>query len=313
MISLLRLFVLSISLSCCSSTPLDSYETLLHSRRSTSTFKAGLAWPNAQWIDINQYLSTGKVSWYYSWSPSGFDTNLEFVPMLWGTNQVDQWQATINQTISQHNVTSVLGFNEPQNPGQSNLTAQQGADLWKSYIEPLKSSGIRLGSPAPDSAPDGKTWLQDWLSACAGGCTPDFIAIHWYDVNSSEFISYLQDFHQTFNLNLWVTEWDCQNFNNANAQCSASDITSFMNETQSFMDETEWVERYAWYGAMENLQGVNPENAIMTPDGKINSLGEQYIGATNTTVASSAMALWMDTRLCTLVLVLIFLEDLYLW
>ena len=30
-----------------------------------------------------------------------------------------------------------------------------------------------------------------------------------------------------------------------------------MNATQSFMDETEWVERYAWFGAMKQLQGVN--------------------------------------------------------
>jgi len=37
------------------------------------------------------------------------------------------------------------------------------------------------------------------------------------------------------------------------------------------------VERYAWFGAMENLQGVNPANALMTSSGKINALGEQYI------------------------------------
>ena len=33
----------------------------------------------------------------------------------------------------------------------------------------------------------------------------------------------------------------------------------FMNETQSFMDGADFVERYAWFGAMEHLpQGVNP-------------------------------------------------------
>ena len=30
-----------------------------------------------------------------------------------------------------------------------------------------------------------------------------------------------------------------------------------MNATQSFMDETGWVERYSWFGAMRDLQGVN--------------------------------------------------------
>ena len=56
---------------------------------------------------------------------------------------------------------------------------------------------------------------------------------------------------------LWVTEWACQNYNDVNAQCSQDDVYSFMNETQSFMDRTEWVERYAWFGAMENLMGIN--------------------------------------------------------
>ena len=65
----------------------------------------------------------------------------------------------------------------PQQTGQSNLSPEDGANLWKTYIEPLKSQGVRLGTPAPSSAPSGKTWLQDWLDACAGGCNPDFVAL----------------------------------------------------------------------------------------------------------------------------------------
>ena len=30
-----------------------------------------------------------------------------------------------------------------------------------------------------------------------------------------------------------------------------------MNATQSFMDGTEWVERYSWFGAMREMQDVN--------------------------------------------------------
>lgn len=72
------------------------------------------------------------------------------------------------------------------------------------------------------------------------------------------------------------------------------------------MDNTEWVERYAWFGAMENLQGVNQEsisicqdrcaslltnlqdNALMDSSGRINALGEQYIGALAPNVSSSS-------------------------
>ncbi|KAI0058321.1 glycoside hydrolase [Artomyces pyxidatus] len=251
---------------------------LLESRNVTSSSKAGLAWPNGNSVDIDQYRTTGKVSWYYTWGPSYFDTDLEFVPMLWGSDQANQWQGTINQTIQERHVQAVLAFNEPQQPGQSNLTPAQGADLWRTYIEPLRLQGVRLGSPAPSSAPSGKTWLQDWLAACDGGCTVDFIALHWYDVDADAFKAYLQDFHQTFNLNLWVTEWACQNYNDVKAQCSQDDIYQFMNNTESFMDETDYVERYAWFGAMENMQGVNQDDALMTKSGSINALGKQYIG-----------------------------------
>lgn len=148
--------------------------------------------------------------------------------------------------------------------------------MWKTYLEPLRAKGVRLGSPAPSSAPSGITWLQSFFASCAGGCTVDFIALRtrslflallygasflkadWYDVNATAFQSYLETFYTTFQRPLWVTEWACQNFNNASAQCSESDVVQFMNQTQGFMDELSYVERYAWYGAMENLQGVNP-------------------------------------------------------
>ena len=48
-----------------------------------------------------------------------------------------------------------------------------------------------------------------------------------------------------------------QNYNNANEQCSQQDVVDFMNATQQFMDQTDWLERYAWFGAMEDMQGVN--------------------------------------------------------
>ena len=77
-------------------------------------------------------------------------------------------------------------------------------------MQPLKAQGIRLGSPAPSSALSGKTWLQDFLTACGGTCIVDFIALHWYGINSTQFIIYLQDFHDTFQRPIWVTEWACQ-------------------------------------------------------------------------------------------------------
>lgn len=56
-----------------------------------------------------------------------------------------------------------------------------------------------------------------------------------------------------------------QNFNNADEQCSQQDVVDFMNATQEFMDNTDWVERYAWFGAMEDMQGVNAVRTFYIP------------------------------------------------
>jgi len=207
--------------------------------------------------------------------------------MLWGARQIEEFQQNIG-TIMQQQVQAVLGMNEPQQEGQSNLSPEDGAQMWKTYLEPLRAQGIRLGSPAPSSAPSGKTWLQAFLTACAGGCTVDFIALHWYDVNATDFQLYLEDFHTTFNRPLWVTEWACQNFRDPNDQCTGPEVVSFLNQTQTFMDSVDWVERYAWFGAFRDLQGVNELDALMDQNGNITPLGLQYVGASQpgaTTVA----------------------------
>ena len=49
---------------------------------------------------------------YYTWSPDSIDTALEYVPMLWGERQVEDWTNTINKTISTRKVTHSLAFNE---------------------------------------------------------------------------------------------------------------------------------------------------------------------------------------------------------
>ncbi|KAJ7141461.1 hypothetical protein C8R44DRAFT_867082 [Mycena epipterygia] len=57
------------------------------------------------------------------------------------------------------------------------------------------------------------------------------------------------------------------------------DVAEFLNQTQAFMDAQDWVERYLWYGVLRDLGGVNTDDAMMTGDGKMTDLGQQYIGA----------------------------------
>ncbi|KAG8713431.1 hypothetical protein FRC09_018733 [Ceratobasidium sp. 395] len=245
-----------------------------------SSSKAGLGWGGGG--EISQF-ENGKVSWFYDWTPTSWvqpPPNLEFVPMLWGGKDADTFSRAVNSaSIASNGWTHVLGMNEPQEESQSNMSPQDAATMWKTYMEPLKATNpnIRLGSPAPSSRPNGIQWIWDFLGNCNGGCTLDFIALHYYDVNATDFIRHINEYHNAFQRPIWVTEWACQNFNNG-PQCSYNQIVKFLNETQTYMDNTDWVERYAWFGAMASTP-INKDTALMDKSGKINNLGKQYTGA----------------------------------
>jgi len=218
-----------------------------------------------------------KVAWIYTWSPwnvkAAILADLDFVPMFWGASSAGDFQNALNDGVFA-NSTCVLAFNEPDNSGQSNMSPGTAVALWRQYIQPLKSRGLRLGAPAVSSAPSGKTWLSQFLQQCSG-CTIDFIPIHWYGSDGNAFASYVTDIHNSFGKNIWVTEWACVPY--ANPPCDQQSVYNFMGQTTLFLDQQSYVERYSWFGAMRNLGGVPATDALLTSDGQNNTpLGVQY-------------------------------------
>ncbi|EUC57603.1 glycoside hydrolase catalytic core protein [Rhizoctonia solani AG-3 Rhs1AP] len=258
----------------------------------TGGSKAGLGWGGGG--EISQF-EAGKVSWYYTWAPTSWvqpRPNIEYVPMLWGGKDVSAFaKAVTGASIASNGWTHILGMNEPQEPSQSNMSPADAANMWKTYLEPLKAGNpnLRLGSPAPSSRPNGIQWIFDFLGNCNGGCTVDFIALHYYDINATDFIRHINEYHDAFKRPIWVTEWACQNFNNG-PQCSYNQIVRFLDETQTYMDKTDWVERYAWFGAMADTP-INKDTRLMDSSGKINDLGKQYIGSKAPTTHGGAAQL----------------------
>ncbi|KAG8815742.1 hypothetical protein FRC19_000836, partial [Serendipita sp. 401] len=149
----------------------------------TANNKAGLAWNNPQTTQMAPFFRTGKVGWYYTWSSWSNDQgrNLDFVPLLWGKDRLTDWKTAVSGRLKpmfqNKDITCVLGFNEPQERGQSNMTPQDAKTLWIDNLLPLKTQyGVRLGSPATSSAPSGKNWTQQFLQVCGTDCSVDFIA-----------------------------------------------------------------------------------------------------------------------------------------
>ncbi|CAE6486849.1 unnamed protein product [Rhizoctonia solani] len=322
---------------------------------SSQLNKTGLAWGGGD-ADITQYESA-KVSWYYTWGPNDWvqgENNLEYVPMFWGPKNADTFRTYVNEsTIASNGIKHVLGMNEPEQTGQSNLSAADAVQWWQTYMEPLRQYNVSLGSPAMSAATRSKQWLIDFATACEpyGGCNYDFLALRecpslmsaatrskqWlidfatacepyggcnYDFLALRECPSLQDEYRSLreaqigtgsiqrsslpiwktctrrflisrygsrnshaitfkkavhNVPIWLTEFACHNFQEGGPQCTYADTVSFMNTTQAWLDQQDWVHRYAWFGAMKEPV-INTVNALMDPSGLINDLGKQYIG-----------------------------------
>lgn len=234
--------------------------------------KFGLAWPSGE---SPRRFTGGKSSAIYTWSPwypgDARSLGLRPFPMLWGEKQVGDFSRLVKPGYAD----VALGFNEPNQRGQADMSPQRGAQLWRQYLQPLAHQGYQLGSPATTSAPSGMVWMKDFFSAC-GGCTVNFITIHYYDVSAQGFIDYVTNFHNTFNRPVVPTEYACQNFNGG-AQCTRDETWGFHQRIKGWMDSTSWIPYYFPFGAFRDMQGVNVFNQLMNPDGSPTPLGWSYI------------------------------------
>jgi hypothetical protein len=192
--------------------------------------------------------------------------------MLWGPNQISDFKKLVVKGYA----SIAMGFNEPNEPGQSNMDPGYGATLWKEYLEPLLNEGYELVAPTTSSDPNGRTWVDSWYKSCNGGCNPTYHGIHYYDITAQGMITYMQQWHTAYGKPIMATEFACQNFNGG-AQCSASQTAAFWETVIQFMDSTDWVVAYFGFGVMTDMQGVNTDNQLMTSAGKPTSLGTKYI------------------------------------
>jgi hypothetical protein len=205
--------------------------------------KRGLVYiPNKNYPgDDSIWTSSGSdLTWYYTYAAYPIDTytkaGWEFVPMLWGAPSTPGTFATTvkgfkNQGV---NISSILGFNEPDGPtstGGTNIKASTAATLWIQEIEPLKDLGLRLGAPATQGNGAGIAWLTDFMNSCNGKCTIDFLPVHYYG-DFQGFASYLGQVYATFGQKpIWVTEFGLPNAPLASSQ-------SFLNQSMAFLDTT---------------------------------------------------------------------------
>jgi len=221
-------------------------------------------------------LSLLDIGWYYNWRPApkiGPVSGVKFVPMFWSAQDVTRKNlAAVKKSSASH----VLGFNEPDMDGQSNMTPRECLELWPQLMKLPQL----LGSPAPADS----KWLEQFMpEAKRRGLRVDFVCLHRYpDISNpnaiQEIEKMLEDAHRKYGLPIWLTE------------CGAADVSAwhqpqlckptaemarrFLQELLVLLERLPYVERYAWFAdrpdAEYSLGSIFDLHASgLTPFGKI--------------------------------------------
>ncbi|MFI6071098.1 sigma-70 family RNA polymerase sigma factor [Actinoplanes sp. NPDC051343] len=190
------------------------------------------------------------ATWYYNWASNNNDvpgpSGVEFVPMIWGKQNVTD--ATLKQAKSEG--TELLGFNEPDQGGQANMSVEDALAAWPK----LEATGMRLGSPAVSYGGDqAGGWLDRFMTGAAGkGYRVDFITLHWYgsdfsDAAVNQFLGYVDAVHKRYGKPIWITEYGLQNFSGSPKYPTGAQEVAFITGTTKGLQSRSYVERYAWF------------------------------------------------------------------
>ena len=172
---------------------------------------------------------------------------------------------------------TLLGFNEPDQKKQGNMTVEEALEQWPKLME----LGVRLGSPAgvhPDS---------DWMKAFMKGVEErqlrvDFVTVHSYGgPNADALMKRLAAVHELFGRPLWITEFavgDWSAKSRAENKYRPEQVVEFVGKVLPQLDACEFVERYAWFSAKPDSAALGP-SALFNHDGTLTPVGEVYRAA----------------------------------
>ncbi|PUE33425.1 glycosyl hydrolase [Limnohabitans sp. Jir72] len=202
-----------------------------------------------------QQLQNLQVAWYYSWGPqSAVHSSAQFVPMVFSVRSI---KANIHGPV-------VLGFNEPDNAKQSNMTVPEALRLWPQVV----GKAPRVGSPAMAGNPVRGDWLPAFMQ---GQPKVDFMTLHWYKgADAAKFIRDVQALCEAYQKPVWVTEYAPQTAAQGKAspdKYSQAQVNQFIRETVAWMNASPCVERFAWHDAKRGTSALFDEQGQLTDTG----------------------------------------------
>jgi hypothetical protein len=218
-----------------------------------------------------------SASWLYNW---GWGTGQSlmpsqvFEPMQWGNWNMDT--STYSAWHSMEKPMYILGFNEPDQSGQAQMTTDQAIALWPQ----LQSMNLPLLSPA--CANDFGGWLSDFYNKIsAQGYRVNFTAVHDYPgPSASGLMSTLQTAYNIWGRAVWLTEFAVVDWAGT-ATWSEQDNYRFLAEFMWQAEDQIWFKRYSlflfsgtpsvnpWDGNGHRSDAFMPDNYTLTPFGEL--------------------------------------------
>jgi len=215
--------------------------------------------------------------WFYSWGagkPKDVPAGIDFVPMIWGYWGNDASIAKAGADAKAAGLKELLGFNEPDQKQQSNLSVEKVLAVWPQ----LMKTGLRLGSPGcvhPD-----REWMKEFMKGVKErDLKVDFVCVHSYGgTDADAFIRRLEAVHAMYDKPPWTTEFaggDWLPKTVAENRHKPAQVADFMRKVLPKLDALGFVERYAWFPAGENSAALGT-SALFKKDGTLTPLGEIY-------------------------------------
>ncbi|KAK4898242.1 hypothetical protein LTR27_004249 [Elasticomyces elasticus] len=222
--------------------------------------KRGLSYNDASLC--SGLMSSPHVGWAYNWGSEngGFtpSSSVNYIPTMWGLKMdfesvwSDNAQAAIDAGSEY-----LFSFNEPDMSTQANMSPEDAAAAYKTYMEPFAGKA-KLCAPSVTNGGGemGLTWLTNFLAAC-DGCTIDCVNIHWYAESSltDYFKEQVTNATTVSGKPVFVSEF-------APTDGSDSDKSDFLQEVMPWMDSNNDVLGYAYFMVADGMlmSGTSPSS-----------------------------------------------------
>lgn len=203
-----------------------------------------------------------SVSNWNTWVPPELNGRAPFRPMVRLEAQLSgqDWDNALNS-----HEPIIHFFNEPD---KNNISPERAAQVWHDQMVPLlrQQRGKQLVGPSVASDDNGKNWLADFMNRVSDS-PPDFLGVHYYGTDGNAAIQYLQEMHAKYPQPMIISEI-------ASIDRYFDSVKGFTIQLANFMDNTDWIFEYAFFGCMRNVADgfVSPDAQLMRTDGTFTDL-----------------------------------------